>query len=593
MVKLGSHLLFFVYFSRLDNLPTDKVIDRLSYPELLGDLVNFCSIIPSFTSSNLLLFTESFCEVRSAVLSQHRQVCLYGPKGCGKSFICSVLFILLRREKSCLFLSPVSLQYIDYFINFLNLHKSSLGTDNYDKYVELLHNAKTPSEHAKEILGFIKFFLDHDKQRQLYLFIDFGPIYSYENDAIALHLLLDCADLIFKPNVVLIMSVFSGIYTLQNKPNLPKNFQYCVNRLATLIESSWKMLKITGFTDSETNIYINHIFRNQEVIPPIKKLVGTNPLLLSKVQPNEELRLLDLKVTSTMENFLKCNLFLSDSIKSVESFLEHQSWNTCRHFIEMACINEELTDAEYDEYAHTWLFRNQLMIETTSSTGKKKLRFNFPGLGLLLRDRFVNFVRATASGRVEELCKRSHSFVSYYLEYVFSGFFTRTTHPLHVTFEDVSGGRKQSINLNVTLVRKNLDSNLVTGMLYELIGNYPVIDYVGHLEGSDSNQYLVFVQLSVSKFTNHKKLLSEIFWKSSPAGFSNLHEHFLQLTLGDFHILFLYISPIETIEERLIQLLQSDLRGCCMQYAKKSYFCGTLSQASHLYNEMIMLRNLL
>ena len=259
----------------------------------------------------------------------------------------------------------------------------------------------------------------------------------------------------------------------------------------------------------------------------------------------------------------------------------------------MACLNEELTNAEYDEYAHTWLFRNQLMIETTLSTRKKKLRFNFPGLGLLLRCIFVNFVRATATERVEELCKRSHSFAGYYLEYVFSGFFTRTAHPLCVTLEDVSGGRKQSINLDITLIRKHLDSNLVTGVLYELIGNYPVIDYVGHLEGSDSNQYLVFVQLSVSKFTNHNKLFSEIFQKSSPVGFGNLHEHFLRLTLGDFHILFLYISPVENIEERLLQLLQSDLRRCCMQYAKKSYFCGTLSQASHLYNEMITFRNLL
>ena len=159
-----------------------------------------------------------------------------------------------------------------------------------------------------------------------------------------------------------------------------------------------------------------------------------------------------------------------------------------------------------------------------------------------------------------------------------------------------SGGRKQSINLDITLIRKHLDSNLVTGVLYELIGNYPVIDYVGHLEGSDSNQYLVFVQLSLSKFTNHNKLFSEIFQKSSPVGFGNLHEHFLQLTLGDFRILFLYISPVETIEETLIQLLQSGLRGCCMQYAntiKKFYFCGTVSQSSHLYNEMIMFRNLL
>ena len=84
----------------------------------------------------------------------------------------------------------------------------------------------------------------------------------------------------------------------------------------------------------------------------------------------------------------------------------------------------------------------------------------------------------------------------------------------------------------------------------------------------------------------HKKL-SEIFQKPAVDG-SNLHDHFYRLTCGgDFHILFLYVSPVENIKESLIQHLQNDLCGNCTQYAnitKKSYFCGTISQASDFYN---------
>ena len=170
---------------------------------------------------------------------------------------------------------------------------------------------------------------------------------------------------------------------------------------------------------------------------------------------------------------------------------------------------------------------------------------------------FVVFVHETAADKIEENCKHSHSFAGMFGKRFFRVFQGNNWCTVcHFWGCDVCGGRKQS--KNISLVKTVLYSNLVTGVLYELIGHYPVIDYVGYLDGSDNKQYLVFVQLSV-----YQKLPTIANCLKSFGNAFLLIKHLRNI----FHILFLYISPLQTNEEHLIRYLQSDLCGLCLQYA--------------------------
>ena len=52
---------------------------------------------------------------------------------------------------------------------------------------------------------------------------------------------------------------------------------------------------------------------------------------------------------------------------------------------------------------------------------------------------------------------------------------------------------------------------LQTGVLYELRSHHPTIDAVGLLNSDKNDSWLVFIQISVSKYEDHKSKMSSIF----------------------------------------------------------------------------------
>ena len=178
--------------------------------------------------------------------------------------------------------------------------------------------------------------------------------------------LLNCADLSIVPNAVLIISVSSGANTILNRPDLSHDLWSCAKRLTSMLAVNWITYTVTGFTDEETHTYLNHIFKDKKGVSfdAIKELVGTNPLLLSLVQPGQDHLQLAHQVNIEMESFLKCNLLFEDSVESVSLSLARECCSLdLKDFLKMVYSNGELSDTEYDEYTETWLYSNQLMIE--------------------------------------------------------------------------------------------------------------------------------------------------------------------------------------------------------------------------------------
>ena len=50
-----------------------------------------------------------------------------GPKGCGKSYNLTILFMMLQHDEPCLYLTQDSFHYPLYFLAFLEQHKKVFG----------------------------------------------------------------------------------------------------------------------------------------------------------------------------------------------------------------------------------------------------------------------------------------------------------------------------------------------------------------------------------------------------------------------------------------------------------------------------------
>ena len=59
-----------------------------------------------------VIFTQDICNIKE-LISQKPTIFLKGSKGCGKSFLTAILFIMLTKNKelSCLYVGPATLTY--------------------------------------------------------------------------------------------------------------------------------------------------------------------------------------------------------------------------------------------------------------------------------------------------------------------------------------------------------------------------------------------------------------------------------------------------------------------------------------------------
>ena len=190
----------FCYFSRIDGvvLPGANAVRKFSALPCTTQLMNYinCSNPLSIQPTSFVLFTQDIVTVAEKIKSSTR-VTLRGPKGCGKSFIATVLFIYLQEKKACLYLCPKSFHNPftkSYLLAFLDRHKTLIE----DKDYERLH--KSFASYKEECPGniVVELISCFVERNELYLFVDFSDIVSYVARPAALDNLMNCVD-IFSP----------------------------------------------------------------------------------------------------------------------------------------------------------------------------------------------------------------------------------------------------------------------------------------------------------------------------------------------------------------------------------------------------------
>ena len=104
-----------------------------------------------------------------------------------------------------------------------------------------------------------------------------------------------------------VVSVSSGYRIASCNPLLSSQSSRVCKLINDTITNSFDEHTLTGFTDEEATIFINHMNTNIK-IDDIKKLGGNNPILLSHVKGSSDIGDYSRRVAREIQSFLQNNL---------------------------------------------------------------------------------------------------------------------------------------------------------------------------------------------------------------------------------------------------------------------------------------------
>ena len=141
----------------------------------------------------------------------------------------------------------------------------------------------------------------------------------------------------------------------------------------------------------------------------------------------------------------------------------------------------------------------------------------------------VNYFESVTSTDVEEVCKKEPSFAGFWFEKRFFSHYKKCQ--TKICFEAQNKNSEISTiefnSFSVMMLQSSKEKRFVLqeSVLYELKRAHPIIDCVGNLSDTTSQKWLVFIQISLQPYHEHKIKLSKLFcsnltnWK----GFFLLH----------------------------------------------------------------------
>ena len=545
------------------------------------------------------VFTSNFNTVTEKC-KEERHVSLEGPKGCGKTFIVVVMFILFWvNKKPCLFLSPKSFEQNEscktYFRAVVDANYVC-GDDNKRLILDQLDNYNI--KEAVDIL--IRTF---PNKKHLMIFADLSLVHSMDKA----HLLIDILKQYgFMARILLSLS--SGI-------------RHYTNLDHTKVETLHKFLVqfhginiTTGFTDDEASKYIEKR-KFQFTLNQVRHISGTNPFLLSLIRDSDTIDTYQSTLDTYFKRVLITNLkCLGLNVNTIEEYFLNEEMLKCRLFAYYAIREDSLTGTEIAKYEHTWLRKYNLTVldkvpfkevtedskddsedvpevkEIIKNNAKKQiLRWNFPIMGTLFIEILTNFVTQSIPECVAKCCDNVPSFAGFWYEVLFFKHHQGSQTTIIVDYTDLNSN-KGSLQLDVGGVAKLnpqwSESEPKPNVLFELRANHPIVDAVGLLKGSDGKQWLVFIQVSLIAYKDHRSLI-DLFHrppKGAPVhqniSYFSHYRRLFKLPYEYPNVLILYISPKEKPSDSPLEKLKEEITNLKTKHLKSLLKWGVLSKNS-------------
>ena len=145
---------------------------------------------------------------------------------------------------------------------------------------------------------------------------------------------------------------------------------------------------------------------------------------------------------------------------------------------------------------------------STSNQGNKVIRWNFPLLGEVYLTTLREFFESIDVNVIQARCLSNPAFAGYWYEYLYFDFLGRGK-----AFKVVTDDGKMELLydgvIDITMV-----TTLEPGKIYEMKSFYPIVDAVGYLPDASGCQWLVFIQVSLSCYVDHRSLC-DLFKRAS------------------------------------------------------------------------------
>ena len=510
-------------------------------PGYCDDERRYIDAVRDYTLPDEIIYTEALSSVMTDIIDGHREIIFSGPKGCGKSIIAAVLFLILSKD-CCVYLTQHSYEYIEHVRELYQGRKMA-----------------DPFMYVRNLLN----------QRK-YLILDFG---TAPTDASSLRFMLNAYNIFGQFTKVIALS--SGYNMAEVNPRFKLEIRKLYYQISVYVEQrSFNPITITGFTNDEATTFIEHCGTKLDK-GEITKLGGTNPLLLSLAPSCETINQYSVRVQRRMQVFLTQNLPIFSDVKSFSDYFNTCNWEVGRLYIYLVLQDQQFTSKQLEDYEDTWLCMNHLLIDVDD----KKKKFNFPGLGKLLVSLMRKFLPEVPN--VQQLALTNHSVGGFVCKQQFISYIHQCQTLLIVVKSLQNSKEPICLNLSFTGSLCFEGDDFMKGILYELYAFHPAIDFVGYLK-SDSCDVLVCLQISLSSYAKHSAKLSDVI-RHSPRKYLREGEE-PSVSLLQFYssraaplfieggkpsVLFLYLSPLEN--ERLIPHLQEEIMT-------------TLKQASHSFD---------
>ena len=495
---------------------------------------------------------------------------------------------MLQSRKPCLYITQDSFVCPNYFLAFLNQHKEIFTKEIYKFFEKSFSKEKNVQPHT--IIRMIQAVLN--TKNELYLFIDFGRVHSSGDDGAYLKCLLHVSH-VYSDEVGLlrkIITVSSGFSMARANPMFSRPLKEICLKIYRLVEECYTLKIVTGYTEVEADKIIVHLNMAGIDVDEIKKLAGTNPLLLSLLKNTTDLSHYKHKVQDEIQCFLQNNLHVVKDPRGISDFFAYYKWDTGRLYIHLTLQGRKFTAEQYNDYVSTWLYHSNLLIDT----GDHLMKFNFPGMGEALVHLFRTLMPKIPD--VQELAMTKRSVGGFLFEKIFIDHILKDS-KVCVQINSLHGlvNSTEMVNLTMVTVLPFVGSNFLNNTLYELYSCHAAFDFVGYLTGTSAN-YLVFMQLSLSTYVAHGAKFDDILTHSPKKDHLRKDEP-SQLNLLQFYsyrarhlyeqdvnpnVLLLYISPRE--DQALIPTLQDKLKHTFSQYFKSfNFFVGIAPQNSPFF----------
>ena len=512
--------------------------------------------------------TQSHKQIEQIAFAEDHieRVVLMGPKGTGKSTCLVAIWALCKKwRKPVVFTSTNALRLYD--TEMVNKYTRKIIED----FPKCKKKWKLGNPSMRDYVSFLQIFIHRlckKSQQKVILLIDF----TLEDNDITIQLANLGRTTTIKKNLQTILAVTSASGELITDDYVYSGVQ------KIMFEEAVHRTIFHGFTEYEAVNYLK-CSGSQFSFSQVKAFAGFNPSLLSLASRYSKLEELSNAVNDNVVRFVNNNLPDNTSIRSV--YIDRLK--SSEYFLKKAVNGDPIDVWETAEYFGSWIYKHYACYAVKENP--LVIRLNFPLLPNILhkeilqlphneREKINIFDNSIVKGIILE-----HTFFRYFLTNANFQVYTSLIGNMKV-FKCILNTNYQASCVPIPKLYKSV--------LFQLRFGHPVIDGVGLLPDQQNKYFLLFIQVSLSKYSDHKSKVNDLFkYKSNSPELSkhpNLFEYYQSLAkiahpkFNRKNCLYIYISPMnaqDESDEHVLKLLQKHADGMVK--------VGVMYKSSHLY----------